>query len=112
MPNTSHNEAEEALLNVKLQAEKLGNLLYDSNMPEDVKDAWAALVPEMEPELAGKFLEMLEAKFSDQETGAIDEELRVKMAVMRERYEQLDRSLDERMEKKLDKFEEITDDLN
>jgi hypothetical protein len=107
-----NNEAQEVLLNIELQAKKLAVLIYDSNMPQDVKEAWAAFIPEMDEELIGELSEMLEAKFVGEETQAIDDELKARLESIKNEHESLRRSLDLITQEKLKIFESTLDCLS
>ncbi|MEK7097351.1 MAG: hypothetical protein AAB906_00715 [Patescibacteria group bacterium] len=60
--------------NIRLQVAKLAALLRDSNMPEDVKNAWVAILPKMTPAQIDRFVNILEAKYLDEQTRAVDDE--------------------------------------
>ena len=64
---------------VQLAASKLGVLLAASPMPEDVKNAWIALLPEMTLEQIARLSDILEARYLDAKTEMIDVEYKKKL---------------------------------
>ena len=58
---------------LEFSAKKLAFLLYASTMPEDIKEAWINVLPEMTLEQIDKFIEILEAKYLNEQTKDIDE---------------------------------------
>lgn len=74
MSNKTQNAEKILAESVRLQAIKLAALLRDSNMPEDIKEAWIAVLPKMPLEQIDRFINILEAKYLDEQTKFIDEE--------------------------------------
>lgn len=73
--NIQAQDAEKILIeNIRLQAVKLAALFRDSNMPDDIKEAWVAVLPKMTPGQIDRLTNVLEAKYLDEQTGFIDEE--------------------------------------
>ena len=66
-------EIDEITKDLELHAKKLAILLHNSTMPDDVKLAWISLLPEMSAEQIGRLLNILEAKYLDEQTRDIDE---------------------------------------
>ncbi len=77
MDNTS--EAQTIINNLKLQAQKLAFLLGSSTISEDIKASWMALLPYMSLRQIEKFLNILEAKYLDEQTSDIDAAYKEKM---------------------------------
>lgn len=67
---------------------KLAVLLHNSTMPEDVKEAWIALLPEMTLEQIDRLLNILESKYLDEQTKDIDKEYQQKLQKFVEKYNQ------------------------
>lgn len=57
----------------RLRGQKLGVLLAASNFPDDAKEAFTNILPELSLDQIDKFLEMLESKYLDEATSDIDE---------------------------------------
>ena len=72
-------EAAAVLDSIELTARKLGALLADSTMPDEVKEAWVALLPHMTLEQIDVLAGILEAKYLDEVTRPIDEEYKAKL---------------------------------
>lgn len=84
----SNKEAQEILETLRANAKKLVVLIERSTMPDDVKDAWVALLPEMSVKQLDRFLSVLEAKYLDEQTRRIDAEYKEKISALVERFEQ------------------------
>jgi ABC-type phosphate/phosphonate transport system substrate-binding protein len=65
---------------------KLGALIADSTMPDDVKEALVALLPEMSLEEIERLENILEAKYLDEQTRSIDAEYKEKIASLVEAF--------------------------
>lgn len=65
---------------VGLATGKLGVLFAASPMPENVKNAWLALLPEMTLEQIARLSDILEAQYADAKTQMIDEEYQKKLS--------------------------------
>ena len=70
---------------LEVKAKKLAYLLYHSNLPEDVKHAWFSLVPQMTMEQVERLLGILEAKYLDEATQEVNEELKEKLRKLLEK---------------------------
>lgn len=77
MPDQENDE--ELAANMKFAARKLATLIYHSTMPDDVKDAWISVLPEMSFGQIDKLLSILEAKYLDEKTKHIDAEYKEKI---------------------------------
>ncbi len=82
------DEIKEIATSLEINARKLAILLYCSSMPEEIKDSWIALLPEMSFEEIDQLLAILEASYLDEQTRNIDEEYRVKIEKLTEEFEQ------------------------
>ena len=69
----------ELLQNIELQTKKLAILLYQSTMPDEVKEAWVELLPQMSLEQIERLLNIVEAKYIDEQSRDIDKEYREKL---------------------------------
>lgn len=67
---------------LKMQAQKLAVLLYNSSIPDDVKEAWIVMLPHMSLQQIARLLDILESKFINQETRDIDEKYRDKLQLL------------------------------
>jgi hypothetical protein len=70
---------------LEIKAKKLAYLLYHSTLPEDVRHAWFSLIPQMTMEQVDRLLNILEAKYLDEATIDIDEELKDKLKKLLEK---------------------------
>ena len=84
------NNKQQILQDFELPVKKLAALLYDSNMPEDMKEAWIALLPKMTLEQIDRLLAILEAKYLDEKTRHIDEEYKGKIKAIVEKFKEQD----------------------
>jgi antitoxin component of RelBE/YafQ-DinJ toxin-antitoxin module len=74
-----NKKIEEVLNGLEGNARKLATLIFYSTMPDDVKEAWIALLPEMTLEQMEKLLNILESKYIDEKTRPVDEEYKAKL---------------------------------
>ncbi len=86
-------------------AMKLAVLLDNSTMPNDVKDAWIALLPEMTLEQIDEFLNILEAKYLDEQTKDIDKKYQEKLQDLMARYKKEDENNKKKLLKNLNDIE-------
>lgn len=93
----AHNQQDDILESLKMQARKLAILLQNSNMPEDIKESWIAMLPSMSLEQIERLLNILEAKFIDQQTKGVDEKFKNKLKVMVEEYKKKDFERDKKL---------------
>lgn len=84
------DDKQQILQNLELPIKKLAALLYDSNMSEDVKEAWLALLPKMTLEQIDRLLAILEAKYLDEKTRHIDAEFKEKIKAIAEKLKEQD----------------------
>lgn len=92
------------LENLKIQAKKLALLLANSTMPEDIKEAWAVLIPEMTLEQIAKLLNILEAMYLDEQTKGIDEKYTRELA---EAVKNLEKKRQSEKNKLLDQLKQL-----
>jgi|SRR3989344_2534505 len=64
---------------LEFNAKKLAAFIYHSTMPDDIKDAWISVLPEMSFDQIDKLLSVLEAKYLDEKTKHIDAEYKEKI---------------------------------
>ena len=103
----SDQEAREILETLRANARKLVVLIEHSTMPDDVKDAWIALLPEMSVKQLDKFLSVLETKYLDEQTRGIDAEYKEKISALVDRFEQEKAKESEEMEKALEGVKKV-----
>ncbi len=63
-----------------MQTKKLAVLLHHLKAPEKVKQAWATLLPKMSTKQISELLDILEARYLDEQTQHIDKEFKQKIA--------------------------------
>ncbi len=82
------DEIKEIATSLELNARKLAILLYCSAMPDEIKESWIALLPEMSLEEINQLLTILEASYLDEETRQIDNEYKAKITKLTEEFQQ------------------------
>ncbi|MBT4277615.1 hypothetical protein HOD96_02605 [Candidatus Falkowbacteria bacterium] len=92
------------LTTLEANAKKLAILLYDSNIPEDVKDSWIAMLPEMSLEQIDKLLEALEENFLDEQTKDINIIYLEEMNQMFDEFEKERKKVDNKFLRKVKNF--------
>ena len=88
--NTLQNtlsEEQTILQNIEVQAKKLGILLHDSTIPQEIKQAWLSLLPSMSINQIDKFLNILEAKYLDEQTKGIDKKFKSELAAIVKKFQ-------------------------
>ena len=65
---------------IEFHAKKLGVLLAISTMPTGVKEAWIALLPQMPLEQIERLLNILEAKYLNEQTRDVDAKFKKEFA--------------------------------
>lgn len=81
----SQNELEQVKVEAVELGRRLGLLLAAAEMPAEQKEAWAALIPEMNAQQMTDFAKALEARIPDAEEQAFSE-LATKLDASRARY--------------------------
>ena len=76
------SQEQEILQNIELQTKKLGLLLHNSTMPQEIKMSWLSLLPQMSLKQIDRFLNILEAKYLDEQTKSIDKKLKKELGTM------------------------------
>ncbi|MCD4762030.1 hypothetical protein K8R32_03670 [bacterium] len=92
--NKTKENKKELIENLEIQVKKLSILLADSNMPQDVKESWLAILPKMSLAQIDKFLHILETKFLNEETKSIDEEFVAKSKEIIKQHEEKQEEID------------------
>ncbi|MDA2922891.1 hypothetical protein MYX07_06540 [Patescibacteria group bacterium AH-259-L07] len=72
---------------VKSQGKKLGFLIAALNISDIEKEAWLTLLPNMSLEQIERLGNILESKYTDQQTKGIDEELRSDLEKIKTEYD-------------------------
>ncbi len=93
--------------NLEIQAKKMALLLYDSTMPDDIKEAWIALLPWMSLGQMDKLLNILEAKYLDGQTKDIDEKYKDKLKEVAEKFEKEQYENDKKLLEQINKLKKI-----
>ena len=86
---------------VFVNGEKLGFLLSESSLPEDIKEDLISLTEEMDGEELEKFIDILEANYLNEKTADIDKELEEKLRALVECYGREDKEYEENVLKKI-----------
>jgi len=89
------------------QAQKLGILLANSTMPEDIKESWLAILPEMSIEQIQQLLDILEAKYLDSQTKDIDEKFKKQIEKELSKFEKKEFKIEKKIEKKAKELQKI-----
>lgn len=84
------NNKQQILQDLELPIKKLAALIYDSKMPEDIKEALIGVLPKMSLEQMDRLLAILEAKYLDEKTRHIDAEFKEKIKAIAEKFKEQD----------------------
>ncbi|MEK7172727.1 MAG: hypothetical protein AAB723_04385 [Patescibacteria group bacterium] len=95
------SQEELAIANLEFYARKLAFLLSASTMPEQVKQGWLALLPEMTPEQIERFIDILEAKFLNEATTFVDKKYEKQLQDIFSRYAKEDAKREKSLLKKI-----------
>lgn len=95
------NEKEQLLAGLEFQARKLAFLLYASTMPESIKQSWLTVLPEMSLEQVQRFLDILEAKYLNEQTRASDKKFEAKLKQVFAKFAKQDKQRDEKLIKQI-----------
>ena len=87
---------------------KLGFLLAAAEIPDEIKQSWLALLPEMSLQQIDELVEILETNYLHSATKEVDEELKKKLKTIQEQYEQ---EIDQTNKQALDALEKLGQDL-
>lgn len=85
--NNNKLNGKQIIENLEIQAKKLAVLLHNSNMPDDVKESWLAMLPEMSLKQMDRLLNILEAKYLDEQTKGIDEKYNKEIKTLIENFQ-------------------------
>jgi len=81
-----NHDKNEIVNNLTIQAKKLAIILDNANISQDVKDALAAILPQMTLEQIDRLLNIMEAKYLDEQTGEIDEKYKKELERLVEEF--------------------------
>ena len=88
MPQDSDkNEAQEIAQEIEFYTRKLAVLLHHLKAPEKIKQAWAALLPKMSLKQISELLDILEARYLDEQTRHLDKALKQEVAQVVKKFE-------------------------
>ncbi|MDD5750834.1 MAG: hypothetical protein PHU56_04325 [Candidatus Pacebacteria bacterium] len=73
-----------ATAELEFYARKMAVLLHHLNAPEEIKEAWANILPAMSLKQMSELLDILEARYLDEQTSHIDEELKEELKTLAE----------------------------
>ncbi len=82
----NNNDKNKIINNLIVQAKKLAIILDNSNISQDVKDALAAILPQMTLEQIDRLLNIMEAKYFDGQTREIDEKYKKELERLVEEF--------------------------
>ncbi len=90
---------------IKNLVKKLVIFIEGSSMSDEIKNSWISLVPEMSFEQIVRLHDILEAKYLDEKTQSINEQLKKDLSEMVLEFDQKDKKLDEEFLVKINKLE-------
>ena len=90
---------------IKNLVKKLVIFIEGSSMSDEIKNSWISLVPEMSFEQIVRLYDILEAKYLDEKTQSINEQLKKDLSEMVLEFDQKDKKLDEEFLVKINKLE-------
>ncbi|MDD5749311.1 MAG: hypothetical protein PHO91_00790 [Patescibacteria group bacterium] len=105
MENSEQKKLEEL---AKDKGQKLAFFLSQSKMPQEQKEAWLALLPEMSLEQVEELLDILEAQHLSQETGQTDSDFKKNLTAIESEYQEKQADLDNDT---IEKMKKLTDNL-
>lgn len=73
---------------------KLGFLIGASTLPDDVKQAWLTILPELSLEQIGRLIDILEAKYLDEQTQDVNQKLEQELKQIQSKYQEKRDQLD------------------
>ena len=105
MQNSEQKKLEEL---AKDKGQRLAFFLSQSKMPQEQKEAWLALLPEMSLEQVEELLDILEAQHLNQETDQVDDDFKENITAIEDEYQQKQADLDKDA---IEKMKKLTDNL-
>lgn len=99
----SSKELEEQL---KFQGRKLGALIKNSTLPQDVARELVELVPYMNLEQIERLINILEAKYLDEQTRDVDQQYKQRIKEVAEEYKKKHQEAENNLLKQLQKIED------
>lgn len=94
-------------LSLVAQGRKLGALLASSKMPQDIKDAWVAILPEMTLPQIEIFSNILEAGYIDSQTKDIDKKFKSKIEKQLNEFQKKENGLEKKIQKEATKLKKM-----
>jgi len=91
----------------ELLSKKFVFLLENSGMPDEVKEAWLALLPEMSLEQLDRFFDILEAQYLNEKTKDIDEKYKKELEKVVEEFKKDTETNNKDLLQKIDSFKKI-----
>lgn len=101
--NLDQKELEEL---AKEKGQRLAFLLSNTNIDAEQKEAWLALLPEMSLAQLERLVDILEAKYIDQQTKNIDEDFKKDLTAIKDEYDKKEADLDQDTIAKMKKLTE------
>ena len=101
---TKKETKKEIIAILEANAKKLAVLLYDSNLPEEIKDSWVAMLPEMSLEQIDRLLKALEDNFLDEQTKDINIAYLEEMSKMFDEFKKEQKKVDNKFLRKVRNF--------
>lgn len=96
---------------IRLNARKLAVLLENSTLPEEIKEAWVALLPMMSVQQIDMLLGALEARYLDEQTREIDRQYQEKIQTLAKTFEEEKAREDAKMIERLKQVDSLIDML-
>ena len=79
----------------KVLGRKLGFLIGASTMDDETKQGWFAILPEMRLEQIARLIDILEAKYLDEQTQDINKTLEQELDIIQKKYQQEREEIDQ-----------------
>ncbi len=89
----------------RAQGEKLGFLIASLDISEETREAFLNMLPEMSVEQIDRLIDILEAKYIDEQTKDIDEQFKKDLRSIRTQYNEQVSKADEEALKDLEELE-------
>lgn len=108
MTNTQNTNEEDLKKQAQARGQKLGFLINALNVPQEQKQAWLTLLPEMSLEQIERLADILENQYLQQQTKAIDKDLEKDLSKIKDEHNQALKDLDKQT---IDKIKNLSDKI-
>ena len=90
----------------KALGRKLGFLISASTMDDDLKESWITIFPQMSLEQIARLIDIMEAKYLDEQTTDINKKLEQELGIIKKKYQEKREIVDQNVLGEINKLEE------